>query len=214
MDEFLFVVFSFLEFFAIFYFICSLFRLNHIEFLYESIFSSSLLTFVSYFLRFVSNLEEIAPFIQLGCLIIIIAIVFRFHFYYSTVMSITGYVGYGVVQALYLILGNWIFSTDVASHDVLKFVLQGASFGTIFIIGWVIDRKDAGFNYVINGKSVTVRFSETKWYLIGAVSSFLALFGFVYLLASGLVSDNGLILLLLIGIQTFTLYNFLRKTGE
>ncbi|MED1800639.1 hypothetical protein [Brevibacillus porteri] len=182
--------------------------------MYEAIFASSLLTFVSYFLRFVSQLEVIAPFIQLACLIITIAVVFRFHFYYSTVMSITGYVGYGVLQMLYLILGNWIFSTDVATHDVLKFFLQGTSVVTIFLIGWIIDRKDVGFDYVIYGKSVTIRFSKTKLYLIGAISSFLALFGFVYLLVSGLVSDNGLMLLFLVAVQIFMLYKFFKKTGE
>ncbi|GIO03436.1 hypothetical protein J5TS2_41040 [Brevibacillus halotolerans] len=180
MDNLIAVVSSLIEFFAIFALIFGLFRINIIEYLPETIFSGSLMTFISYWIRDVNNIELAAPFIQIGLLIIIMWVIFRYHLFWSAFISVTGYVTYGIIQAIFVLLFNSIFMVDITNHDTLKYVLQISTGCFSFILFWGFYHFNVGFNFVPHGRSVSIKLSKTSYYIIASVVGLLFTFSASY----------------------------------
>lgn len=207
MEVVLFAIFSLMEYASILVLIFSLFRFNLNEYIPEVVFSSSLMTFFSYWIRYGSFLDVSAPFVQMGFLIIMMWVVFRFHLFWSTLMGGLVYAGYGILQAIILIGMEWIFGTGILVHDVWRHVLQVVTATAALLISWILHRYDKGLNFVPQGRVLTSTFSKANVSLLVSVLVILLTFSFsFYSLLKGHYSLSvSLVMLILTG---FTLMSF------
>ncbi|MCL6606330.1 MAG: hypothetical protein K6T94_25975, partial [Paenibacillus sp.] len=208
MDFLLYLAFSVLETYALFFMAFKLFKID----LYpkEMLFSSLIMGFFSYVLRNDYGLIQVDLFLQFILIFCFMWMLFKIHFFYAAIMTGITYQAYSLIQTLYYFLLNktTLFSIDfnfVAQFPV--YLLQTLSATTAIIIGTYISKKRKGFDFVpdkptgrinittrekvlfsLNLPSIlivlsTMYFSEhlMQYYFIIPLSYALVLYSFLYL---------------------------------
>jgi len=157
MEFVLFMLFSMIEAFALYYF---MFRLFKVDLHMPSIAFASLLgSYTSYTLRVSAELPNIDIFVQMILLIAFVWLLFQVPLYYSILMACISFVAYVVVQiTVYFLLSAIDPSIHLLeSSGSMTYVVQFATATIIVMIGSYIHRKRKGFSFVPHSFFVPVK---------------------------------------------------------
>jgi hypothetical protein len=149
MTEFLlFMLFSFIESLALYYF---MFRLFKIDWHLPSVAFASLIgSYTSYTLRVSMELPGVDIFVQNALLIAFTWLLFQVPVYYAVLMACISFIAYVFVQiTLHYALMTLIPPLQqLQSIGVSTYILQALTALVVFFIGWSIYRKRKGFSFV------------------------------------------------------------------
>lgn len=126
-----FLLFSTLEVLAVFVFMLSLFRINALPYIGQSLIIVMLMGLQSLFLREELNLGYVATVINLMCYVLLLTTVIKIPLIWSAIISCSGFFLYGVIQGiLYNVIGGQLLQliTSVL-FLVLSFILFIFGFG-------------------------------------------------------------------------------------
>lgn len=137
------------EVFATFALMLSLFRISIKGYMTLTIIAAAVMAQSSYLLRFMFDLDSITPLIMLLWFVIFFWRVFRIHLFYALLITVTGYLGYLVIQSALLFLLQIPFSLDdiVGSLIHVKLVQVASSTITLGTAFWLLSRR-LGFSFV------------------------------------------------------------------
>ena len=109
----------------------------------EIIFSSILMSGISYTLRVDYNVAYIDVLVQIILMIVFVWLLFRIHIFYSIIMTIMIYQAYMLIQSIYY------YTLGYSLGDTLSiYFLQVISAITVLGIGWFLAKKRRGFDFV------------------------------------------------------------------
>lgn len=151
MDFFLFFVFSLIEGISIFVLMFSLFRFKIKDYLAFIFFTSSIMAFISYFLRTQLMLDSVTPLVLAVLTIILLRYLFRIHFFYSIIMFSITLISSMVLQGFLIFISQAldIYTLDeIRSNESLLYLTQFVTSLLTFCISWIILKKRIGFTFV------------------------------------------------------------------
>ncbi|MEJ9159092.1 hypothetical protein [Paenibacillus graminis] len=125
-----FVFFSTLEFIAIYFIICALFRLNPSEIIFPALFIILLMDLQSFFLRKDLELPSFAPLINIILFILLFTTMTRIPLVWSAIISLMGYFAFVLLQVglVQLSFGYLTVSElELSSHPQKGYFLQSLS---------------------------------------------------------------------------------------
>lgn len=143
-----FVFFSTLEFVAIYFIICALFRLKPSEILFPALFIVLLMDLQSFFLREDLHLTAVVPVVNIVLFILLFTVVMRVPLIWSAVISVMGYFAYILLQGVLVQLSFGFLSVnELALHPLKGYLLQTIS--SVIGIGGsrVFYRLGGGFTF-------------------------------------------------------------------
>lgn len=149
MDLWLYIGFSMLENYAMFYLIFKLFKID--LFPKEMIFASLIMSFISYVLRTVYELPQVDVVVQVLLMFSFIWLLFKIHVFYAAILTGMTYQAYMLIQGLYyFIMDNaGVFESEIPYIlGTSTFVLQTLSAATAIGIGYYVAMKRKGFDFV------------------------------------------------------------------
>ncbi|RKN74120.1 hypothetical protein [Paenibacillus ginsengarvi] len=151
---------------------------------------SFLLSLLSYLLFDVWELMMLAPMVQLPIVILCVWQIFRVHVFYASVMTTFGYMGYGFVQSLYMLVFHFIgFSFVEMQTTYAAYVIQLLSIVSSLLIAYLIYKKRLGFSFIPDSVKVKVRMKgENLWLLFLCVLGHINVAMFNYLASKGIYS--------------------------
>lgn len=138
-----------LENYAMFYLIFKLFKID--LFPKEMIFSSLIMSFISYVLRTVYELPQVDVVVQVLLMFSFIWLLFKIHVFYTAILTGMAYQAYMLIQTLYyFIMDNaGLFDGDLPYIlSISTFVLQALSAATAIGTGYFLSAKRKGFDFV------------------------------------------------------------------
>lgn len=205
-----FLLFSTLEYIAFFYFVLVLFRFDIKENLLKFGIFSLVLSFVSNTLQ-IESMRAISPLIHLALMIFFITFLLRVHIFNASIMIVTSYVIYYMVQWLLSgVVIHFKMFDEILPYTYNAFIMQTASAIMIFLFALVTYFQKGGFSFVDNNSrlkrskifvranryfiiflflSITVVVlgniafivSKTPPYLIVSIFLFISLLGLIYI---------------------------------
>lgn len=141
MDILLFVFFSFFEYVAIFLLLHVLFRIPITEYSVPIIMISLLETFLSYILRFSTNLAEFSVLIQIVTMILAFKLIWKIQLHYSTIIVSVAYCLYLTIQLFIFVFMNvsGVFNINQLQREIVDGVtLLGALLQTVTVVSSII----------------------------------------------------------------------------
>ncbi|MCD9023692.1 hypothetical protein [Cohnella silvisoli] len=137
------------EVIATFALMLSLFRFSIKGYVSLMIIAAAVMAQSSYLLRFIFHQDSITPIIMLLWFVVFFWRLFRIHPFYALLMTVTGYLGYLVIQSALLYLLQIPFTLDeiVGSLLHIKLVQVTSSTVTLLIAYWLLERR-IGFSFV------------------------------------------------------------------
>jgi hypothetical protein len=147
----LFLSTSMIEWFAILSLIFLMFRFPIRGYIVHIIFTSLIISQLSFLLHDVIHVKSIAPIIQLFVLILFLWLMFRVHIIYSLIMATIGYISIIVIQTILPLVIQWlnIFTIQelIESHN-LQYILSIIFSFITGCICLVFSRYGIGFSFV------------------------------------------------------------------
>ncbi len=154
----LFMMFSMLEAFALYYFMFRLFKIDlHIP---SIIFASLINSYTSYTLRISFDLALVDIPVQILLLICLLWLLFQVPIFYSILIACISYVSYVVVQlpiVFLLTLNQRIQPTLEDTTGLLIYSIQTLTSIIVFIIGWSIHKLGKGFSFVPHSSFIPIK---------------------------------------------------------
>ncbi|MBD2865801.1 hypothetical protein [Paenibacillus oceani] len=162
-----FLLFSSLEWLALFILTFAMFKFPYRGFWGQIILCSVLLSFLSYVLFDVLHLRPLAPIIQLPLVIICTWQVFRVHLFYAALMTTYGYNGYAFIQILFIVVmkGAGLTFQELISTPYFS-ILQNATIVVTLLIGWFVHKRRLGFSFIPDFELVRVKFRGINLWLL------------------------------------------------
>lgn len=163
LDFILFMVFSGLETYAIYYLAFRIFKID----LYhkEMVFGSFVMGFFSYSLRTNYELFQLDILSQYALMFCFMWLLFRIHPFYASILTGMAYQAYSVIQtSLYYFL-NFVIKLPLDSSDSVSInimVLQVTSALTAMCIGAYVGRKRKGFDFVPDKPDIKIKPSSSE----------------------------------------------------
>jgi hypothetical protein len=161
MEFLLFVVFSSMEYLAIFAIMFALFRFEYKFYHNSVIFICGVLSFVSYSLRYGFEQEFLGPIVHILLIFAFLYYIFQVQVFYAGVMSVTGFLAYVIIQTITLVILNFsgvIKFGEVQPNTWEGYLIQIISCLLAFSIIFLIKRKNFGFAYVPHGQRAFVAY--------------------------------------------------------
>ncbi|WP_025706217.1 hypothetical protein [Paenibacillus graminis] len=148
-DSILFLFFSTVEAFSLYFLIMCLFRFRWEEHAWQALVLVLLINLQSFILRNEFQLGGIMPIVTIFYFILFFAIFVRIPLGFSIILTISGYVIFGVVQTGLAIL---FFGSigEAQATDSNGYVLQLASGSVIMILSWLFYRTGHGFTFELH----------------------------------------------------------------
>ncbi len=142
MNEFLMnVLFSSLECYAMYFLMFKLFKIDIYD--KEMIFSSILMSVLSFFIREQYQTPNWDVFFQIVLMFLLVWMLFRIHFFYSIIMTVITFQAYMALQTgFYFILGF---------HKGSPISIYGLQLVTALVtigLGWLVKKKRLGFDFI------------------------------------------------------------------
>lgn len=173
MDFILSILFSSFEYFVMFLVIFRLFRFRiGAQYITRMLFASFILASLSYTMRsdFLSDYTTPA---MLLILILFLRFVFDVSFFHSMIMAVTGYIPYGLIQALIIsgLKGLGIFEVDdvfptKTGYSVPGYIVSLLTIAIFLLISRMIRRRNLGFDFVPHGIEKTNYKGLNLWFLV------------------------------------------------
>ncbi|CAH1055073.1 hypothetical protein [Paenibacillus pseudetheri] len=157
-DFILFIIFSGLETYAIFFLAFKIFKID----LYhkEMVFASFIMGFFSYSLRTNYDLFQLDIFSQYALMFCFMWLLFRIHPFYASILTGMAYQSYSVIQTSLYYLLKFIAKLPLTLMNYFSakvFVLQLLSALTVICIGLYVGHKRIGFDFVPDKPDVKIK---------------------------------------------------------
>lgn len=191
LDFVLFMVFSILETYAMFYLAFKVFKID--VFHIEMIFASFIMAFLSFVIRVNYSWVELDIIVQYLLIFCFLWLLFRIHIFYSAILTGMTYQAYTFIQLIYALIFNkfgLLSSQTFYGLDITTYFLQFFTAVTAIITGYYVGYKRKGFDYVPDKPNGTVIISKREKILfilnlptVAVVISIMHLFDSGYFLA-------------------------------
>ncbi|WP_127589198.1 hypothetical protein [Paenibacillus koleovorans] len=181
MEFLLFVIFSSMEYLAVFAIMFVLFRFEYKFYHNSVIFICAILSFVSYSIRYGFHQDFLAPIAQVLLIFAFLYYIFEIQIFYSGIMTVTGSLFFGIIQTvLYILLDRFGIITEdgLVEHSVQGYTLQFISSLIVFILAILIKKRNYGFAYVPHGQRAFVRYQG-----LNRMFLYLMILGIIFILA-------------------------------
>ncbi|HBS44638.1 MAG TPA: hypothetical protein DEA91_09635 [Paenibacillus sp.] len=157
-DFILFIIFSGLETYAIFFLAFKIFKID----LYhkEMVFASFIMGFFSYSLRTNYDLFQLDILSQYALMFCFMWLLFRIHPFYASILTGMAYQSYSVIQTSLYYLLKFIAKLPLTLMNYFSakvFVLQLLSALTVICIGLYVGHKRIGFDFVPDKPDVKIK---------------------------------------------------------
>lgn len=156
MNVLLFLVFSTLEWFSLIILSFTLFKFEVRWYRGQIIFSSFLLSLLSYILFEVLDLTAIASLLQPPIVFLFFWQIFRVALFYAGLMAINGYLAYVVVNALIFTIFR-LFDIMLVPGTSHMYEAQSISACIALVIAWLVQKYRIGFTFVPHGDRANVK---------------------------------------------------------
>ncbi len=148
LDFVLFMLFSVIETFALFYLGFKIFKID----LYpkEIIFAGVIMAFFSYVIRNDYQMAELDTLVQYTLVVCFLWLLFRIHIFYSFIMTAISYQSYLLIQSLLYLIINFtgIYHLNYPFISVGIYSLQLLSATITIMVGYCIGKKRKGFDFI------------------------------------------------------------------
>lgn len=140
--------FSLIEGLAVYALILSIFRFPFMKFIWPIVLMVTATNLQSFFIRDELALTTISPIINSVITILFLAIFMRIPVIWSMVMTVTGYLAFGVLQSSIIMLSNGYLSLGQAQEFVWKVYLIQLITGVLGTsISWLLYKLGYGFSF-------------------------------------------------------------------
>ncbi len=145
MDFVLFVLFSVLESFAMFYLVFKTFKID--VYPLEILFSGFIMAFFSFVLRNVYGWVQVDIIVQFFLVFCFLWLLFKIHIFYAIIMTGLGYQAYMLIQSLIFLAMSQagVFSLN---NSYMSYLLQFLSAGMTIGIANYLAKKRKGFDFI------------------------------------------------------------------
>ncbi len=211
------IIFSTIEFSAIFVLMLAMFRYSLREYLARVIFACVILSLISYLFYNVLHIQSIAPVIQCILLILLLWLMFHIHLFYAGIMGALGYISFIFYQTVLLVIVDWLgISTlhETMNNQAYSYFMQAFSAAIIFILCFFLYRYRIGFSFVPDDERAIVKLRGLNVRLL--ISAFFAvvLLTMLYLFALDGLNTLLFLLILMLVIVIFMLFLAIKKEIE
>ncbi|NBI28887.1 ATP-binding protein [Chengkuizengella marina] len=141
-----FTFFSMIEYFILFYFIFTIFRIRMVEYIPQIVLTSLILLYVSLSLRDGYGLETIAPISQMVLLSFLMWQLFRMKLVHAIMMSVVGFVGFALLQMIIYLS----YKPDISLFSNEVYFLQTIIAVIGFVIVFIIKKFNVGYSLISN----------------------------------------------------------------
>ncbi|MEK3902153.1 hypothetical protein [Paenibacillus sp. FSL R7-0179] len=177
LDFVLYMVFSILETYAMFYLAFKVFKIDIYP--VEIVFAGTIMAFVSYALRIDYKMVLTDVFIQYLLTFCFFWLLFRIHVFYAAIMTGLAYLSYMLIQSTcyFIINSTFLYSVKPPFTAISVYVLQSISVLLTSVIGFYIGKYRKGFDFVPDKQNVKVTIAnrEINIFLLSAPSIFLVI---------------------------------------
>ncbi|RUT48576.1 hypothetical protein EJP82_01140 [Paenibacillus anaericanus] len=166
-----FLLYSMIEGIGLFILMLSVYRLKFIDHLWPTLFIILIMCIQSFVMRYELELAFIVPIINLTLFALLLATVWRVPIVWSVIISITGYLAFGLIQTLIMVS---IFGTvEVAkSTDINGYILQMVTGISTTILGYLLYKFGIGFTFDFE----RLRLKREHFILISSIALFFIFF--------------------------------------
>ena len=202
-----FMFFSTLEGLAVYTITLYVFRMNLERHLWHVLTMVLLISLQNYYARGVLTLEALSPLLNLALTALFLIAIIRVPLLWSLVMTVTGYIAFGLLQTVIIFLSLGYLSIDEVQHVAYKGYLLQTVTGVIGIfVSWKLYRKGFGFTYDFE----RLRF-KWEWFLViglivGAFVVLAAIFYYKHVFAN--------LIALVFVLALFLYYSFRKEETE
>ncbi|WP_128083515.1 hypothetical protein [Paenibacillus sp. DMB5] len=159
----LYMFFSVLETFAMFFLAFSLFKIDFYPI--EMIFAGVIMAFFSFVIRVNYKWVEADIIVQYALMFCFFWMLFRIHLFYAAILTGMAYQTYSFIQVVFIILFNRVgfFSTHTFyGIDISAYFMQITSAATGILMGLYIVRKRKGFDFVPDKPNGLIKISRRE----------------------------------------------------
>ncbi|AIQ69956.1 hypothetical protein [Paenibacillus graminis] len=191
----LFMVFSVLETYAMFYLAFKVFKIDFYH--KEMIFAGCIMGFFSYVIRVEYHLVEIDIIVQYLLIFCFFWMLFRIHFFYAAILTGMTYQAYTFIQLMYIVILDkaGLFSAQAFyGIDIDTNLLQILSSTTALGIGYYSGRRRKGFDFIPDKPNGLIKTTKREKFLFvlnlptaGLIIFIMHLFNSNYFLAAPLI---------------------------
>lgn len=161
----LYVLLSTLELASMFVLMLVLFRFDLKSYILQIIFTSVVVSQLTYLVRYHSTYDKWIPLISILFILLFVHLVFKVQWFYTLIMAISGYIAYGFIQLLVILIGTAVFSIKFVPQELSGYMGQLVSSILSLLIGYLCAKKRMGFTFVPYGE-VKVKYVKENIYLM------------------------------------------------
>ncbi|WP_410514993.1 hypothetical protein PaeBR_11725 [Paenibacillus sp. BR2-3] len=141
-----FIFFSTIEGVAVFSLMMSIYRMKATEFIWYALFVILLMNLQSFVLREELSLAFLVPIINMLLFIFLLTTVMRISLVWSSIITISGYFAFVVIQSLTFKILFWNLTLAEVQGDVVKgYMLQSTSGLFGILLAWLLYKFGVGF---------------------------------------------------------------------
>lgn len=169
MNAMIFIILSILEWTALLTLSFSMFLFQFRGYIAHIIFTSAILSSVSYLLYRVFDLAIVAPIIQLAIVFFFFWLMFRIHIFYAAIVTTYGYIGYLMVQLLIFLVPQWLNISSInetLSNEAMMNGLQILSVIVCYIISAILIRYRIGFSFISDNEQEVITLKRENIYFL------------------------------------------------
>lgn len=158
LDFVLFMIFSGLETFAIFFLAFKIFKIDIYH--KEMIFGSLIMGYISYSLRTNYELFQMDIFAQYALMFCFMWLLIRIHPFYASILTGMAFQAYSFIQTSFYYFLNFVIKLPLDSSDSVSaniFILQTVSALAAIGIGIYVGRKRKGFDFVPDKPNMKIK---------------------------------------------------------
>lgn len=167
LDFILFMVFSFMETFAMFFLAFRVFKID--LYIVELIFASTIMAFISFVLRHDYGLMMTDIVIQYLLAFSFIWLLFRIHVFYAAIMTGLSYLTYMLIQSTCYLLMNatGLYSLSFPFMTSGVYLLQIVSATLTFSIASYVNKRRKGFDFVPDKQNGKIKIQSREVVIFG-----------------------------------------------
>ena len=194
-DFVLYMVFSMLETYAVFFLAFKIFKID--IYTKEMVFAGFIMAFFSFVVRVTYSRVELDIIVQYLLMFCFFWLLFRIHMFYAAILTGMTYQAYTFIQLTYALIFDKIgLLSDQTFYgvDITTYSLQFSSAATALLIGYYIGYKRKGFDYIPDKPNGLIKVSRREKLLfilnlptVAIVISIMHLFSSKYFLAVPLI---------------------------
>lgn len=147
MDAKLFLLFSSMEWLALLVLTFAMFKFPIPGHRGQLLFTSFLLSLVSYLVFVIFKLYLYGPLIQLPIVFLFFRLYFRVHVFYAGLMVVNGYLSYVLIQDVIAYLFD-LSGADLKPDTQLAFIIQAITAVMVFAVAGWVRKENAGFTFI------------------------------------------------------------------